>query len=305
MARALAAQRRRRRGGGMSAPDEHRLGSSPQSAAVSRAAPRRNLPPVAWSGIVARRASPWSRWSGLDRRAATSTSSGAIQAAITAAVPIALAGLSGLWSERAGVVNIGIEGMMILGTFGAGYAGYQWGPWAGVFFGIVLRAARWAAARAGHGHRRGRPHHLRRGDQHPGARPRPCTCPSCCSPTRPAAGSSSRRRCRTSAGSPCRACPTGLGTIEDKGWFFISDLAGILRGCTHQPVAADGAGRRADRAVRVRALADQVRAAAAVGRRGALRGGIVGRQRVLVQVHRGDRSPARWPGWPARSWWSG
>ena len=35
------------------------------------------------------------------------------------------------------MVNIGIEGMMILGTFGAGYAGYQWGPWAGVFFGIV------------------------------------------------------------------------------------------------------------------------------------------------------------------------
>lgn len=61
---------------------------------------------------------------------------GAIQSAIIAAVPIAMAGLSGLWSERAGVVNIGLEGMMILGTFGAGWAGYQWGPWAGVAFGM-------------------------------------------------------------------------------------------------------------------------------------------------------------------------
>lgn len=68
------------------------------------------------------------------------TSSGAIQAAIGAAVPIALAGLSGLWSERAGVVNIGIEGMMVLGTFGAGWAGYQWGPWAGIFFALVCGA---------------------------------------------------------------------------------------------------------------------------------------------------------------------
>ncbi len=56
-------------------------------------------------------------------------SSGTLRAAIIAAIPIALAGLGGLWSERAGVVNIGLEGMMILGTFGAGYFGYQYGPW--------------------------------------------------------------------------------------------------------------------------------------------------------------------------------
>ena len=52
--------------------------------------------------------------------------------ALALAVPIGLAGLGGLWSERAGVVNIGLEGMMILGTWGGGWAGYQWGPWAGV-----------------------------------------------------------------------------------------------------------------------------------------------------------------------------
>jgi general nucleoside transport system permease protein len=68
------------------------------------------------------------------------TSRGTVQAALTAAVPIALAGLGGLWAERAGVVNIGLEGMMVLGTWGAGFAGYQWGPWAGVFFGLVLGA---------------------------------------------------------------------------------------------------------------------------------------------------------------------
>jgi simple sugar transport system permease protein len=68
------------------------------------------------------------------------TSRGTMQAALTAAVPIALAGLGGLWAERAGVVNIGLEGMMILGTFGAGLAGYQWGPWAGAAFGLIMGA---------------------------------------------------------------------------------------------------------------------------------------------------------------------
>ncbi|HEU5473894.1 MAG TPA: ABC transporter permease [Actinophytocola sp.] len=68
------------------------------------------------------------------------TSSGTMEAALTAAVPIALAGLGGLWAERAGVVNIGLEGMMVLGTWGAGYAGFHLGPWAGIAFGVVLGA---------------------------------------------------------------------------------------------------------------------------------------------------------------------
>jgi simple sugar transport system permease protein len=38
------------------------------------------------------------------------------------------------------VVNIGLEGMMILGTWGAAWAGYQWGPWAAVLGGIVFGA---------------------------------------------------------------------------------------------------------------------------------------------------------------------
>ncbi|KAB7741990.1 ABC transporter permease [Nostocoides sp. F2B08] len=64
-------------------------------------------------------------------------SSGVIGAAIALAVPIGLAGLGGLWSERAGVVNIGLEGMMILGTWGAGFFGYYMGPWAGIVGGML------------------------------------------------------------------------------------------------------------------------------------------------------------------------
>jgi ABC-type uncharacterized transport system permease subunit len=68
-------------------------------------------------------------------------SSGTMRATMIASVPIALAGLGGLWSERAGVINIGLEGMMILGTYGAGIFGYHFGPWAGVLGAIALGAA--------------------------------------------------------------------------------------------------------------------------------------------------------------------
>ncbi|HSX95839.1 MAG TPA: ABC transporter permease [Streptomyces sp.] len=57
--------------------------------------------------------------------------------ALELAVPIGLAGLGGLWAERAGVVNIGLEGMMILGTWFGAWAGFQYGPWTGVLVGIA------------------------------------------------------------------------------------------------------------------------------------------------------------------------
>nr|BFD83048.1 ABC transporter permease [Streptomyces sp. Xyl84] len=63
-------------------------------------------------------------------------SAGQVGAALGLAVPIGLAGLAGLWSERSGVVNIGLEGMMILGTFGAGWVGWQSSPWLGLLCGI-------------------------------------------------------------------------------------------------------------------------------------------------------------------------
>ncbi|KOX26595.1 MULTISPECIES: ABC transporter permease [unclassified Streptomyces] len=65
------------------------------------------------------------------------TSVGQVSGALQLAVPIGLAGLGGLWAERAGVVNIGLEGMMVLGTWFGAWAGYQWGPWVGVLFGLL------------------------------------------------------------------------------------------------------------------------------------------------------------------------
>ena len=68
------------------------------------------------------------------------TSSGTIRATLIATTPILLAALGGLWSERAGVVNIGLEGMMILGTFGAAWWAYEYGAWVGVVGAIIFGA---------------------------------------------------------------------------------------------------------------------------------------------------------------------
>ncbi|MFT7601485.1 MAG: ABC-type uncharacterized transport system permease subunit [Acidimicrobiales bacterium] len=53
------------------------------------------------------------------------------------AMPIMLAGLGGLFSERAGIVNIGLEGMMILGTWFGAWGAMNWGPWGGLIAGTV------------------------------------------------------------------------------------------------------------------------------------------------------------------------
>ena len=155
-------------------------------------------------------------------------SSGALAAAIGLAVPIGMAGLGGLWSERAGVVNIGLEGMMILGTWGAGFFGYHYGPWAGllgamacgmvggaihalatVVFGvdhivsgvainiIGAGAAKYLGARAFTGTPGGGP------TNSPPLGPLPTLTVPGVSP--------------------------GLGTLEKKEIFFVSDLAAILR----------------------------------------------------------------------------
>ncbi len=65
------------------------------------------------------------------------TSSGTISSTMRVATPILLAGLAGLWAERAGIVNIGIEGMMILGSWLGGFGAWHWGSWAGIALAVV------------------------------------------------------------------------------------------------------------------------------------------------------------------------
>ena len=65
------------------------------------------------------------------------TTSGTFGAAIRLAIPILLAGLGGLYSEKTGVVNIGLEGMMIMGTWFGAWGGYTFGAWQGVFIGML------------------------------------------------------------------------------------------------------------------------------------------------------------------------
>ena len=56
------------------------------------------------------------------------TSPGTSGATLRFAIPLLMAGLGGLWAERAGVINIGLEGMMIVGTWTAAWFGYLHGP---------------------------------------------------------------------------------------------------------------------------------------------------------------------------------
>ena len=68
-------------------------------------------------------------------------SRGGIGATLRFSAPILLAGLGALWAERSGVINIGLEGMMIAGTWFGAWAGYQWGVGAALVAGIAAGAA--------------------------------------------------------------------------------------------------------------------------------------------------------------------
>lgn len=72
-------------------------------------------------------------WTGYDNL----TSSGTIGASLRLTVPILLAGLAGLWAERVGILNIGIEGMMILGTWFGAFGAWKYGPWIGLLLAVL------------------------------------------------------------------------------------------------------------------------------------------------------------------------
>ena len=65
------------------------------------------------------------------------TSSGTVAATLRLSAPLVCAGLAALWAERVGIVNIGVEGMMILGTWAGGFGAWKYGPWVGLLLGVI------------------------------------------------------------------------------------------------------------------------------------------------------------------------
>ncbi|PRR79462.1 Branched-chain amino acid transport system / permease component [Clostridium liquoris] len=66
---------------------------------------------------------------------------GIIAATLRSATPLIFAALGGVFSEKSGVVNIALEGIMTTGAFFAVYGSYATGsPWMGILFAIISGA---------------------------------------------------------------------------------------------------------------------------------------------------------------------
>ena len=63
-------------------------------------------------------------------------------ATLRLAIPLTLASIGGVLCERSGIINLGIEGMMLMGSFGAVIGSHISGnPWVGVLFGCMQSCA--------------------------------------------------------------------------------------------------------------------------------------------------------------------
>ena len=61
-----------------------------------------------------------------------------LMATIRQAAPILITAIGGMFSEVAGVVNIGLEGMMLMGAFSAAVVSYYTGnPYIGILGGMI------------------------------------------------------------------------------------------------------------------------------------------------------------------------
>ena len=87
--------------------------------------------------------------------------------AIRLGVPLILACLAGLWSERSGVVDIGLEGKMLTGAFAAAVAAtFTGSAWIGLLAGVAATRRRLADPRLRLDRPARQPDRLRHRDQH-------------------------------------------------------------------------------------------------------------------------------------------